>query len=141
MEKPKSWRRTFSRSFSDGAIVYDFRFEGHNVVGDYFREKNDEVIIARFYGFDGNFDEGRAVSSIAVDYIEFWWNFESDRGYKLNRETLELKFVMFGKTENFCSCSVYTTPPDYFTDMENIRRQRQEAYNKKLEKNKILIFN
>lgn len=124
----------------DGPIHFGHRFVGHSVIGDVFVTTNDEVTIKRTYGW-GDFSETNLgpVNDISADYISFWRIFEGTGGrmLRLNRETLKLEYRRDGELKNTSSCEVYASTEDYFTDMEAIRRQLQETYNKKLEKNKV----
>ena len=124
----------------DGPIHFGHRFVGHNVIGDVFITRNDEVTIERTYG-GGDFSETNPgpVSSISADYIEFWRRYTGSASavLVLNRETLELVYLVNNDQRSTSSCEVYTSTEKYFTDMEIIKRQKQETYNKELEKNKI----
>ena len=118
------------RTKGPGYAVVGFKFVGHNVIGDGLREENDKVTIIQtgMTPYDGE-----PVDSITPDYIRFWYG-NNSVGYTLNRETLELNFHTSNGVQSTYGCSVYTSTEDYLTNLENIRRQRQEAYNKKLEK-------
>ena len=110
------------------ADIYGFRFIGNKVSGDRLLTENDAVTIKNF-----NTD---SVDFITVDFIGFWWG-SFDHGWRLNRETLILYYMMDKEPTDKYQCKVMPDLETYNKEMEAHRLEHFKKLKNKLRKNQI----
>ena len=108
--------------------IYGFRFIGNKVSGDWLLTENDEVTINNF-----NTD---SLKLITVDFIK-WWGSEFDMGWRLNRETLILNYMIDSEPTSKYQCKVMPDLKTYNKEMETHRLEHFKKLKNKLRKNKI----
>ena len=109
--------------------IYGFRFIGNKVSGDWFVTENDGVTIENF-----NTD---SVNSITIDFIKWWMDVDLDNGWRLNRETLILNYILDDESIRKYQCKVMPDLETYNKEMEAYRLEQLKKIKDKLRKNKI----
>ena len=82
-----------------------------------------------------NFENG-SVNSITIDFIK-WWRGEYTDGWRLNRETLVLHFMIDNESSSKYQCKVMPDLETYNKEMEAYRLKQLKKIKDQLRKNKI----